>query len=59
MSGQISECVAYFKSRPGYHRILEQMLKKYKTYGGPVGQVSIVDATEEECEAAQALFGRP
>ncbi|WP_087065671.1 TIGR02679 family protein [Intestinibacillus massiliensis] len=59
MSGQISECVAYFKSRPGYHRILEQMLKKYKAYGGPVGQVSIVDATEEECEAAQALFGRP
>lgn len=59
MSGQISECVAYFKNRPGYQRILEQMLKKYKTYGGPAGQVSIADATEEECEAAQALFGRP
>lgn len=58
MSGQSGECAAYFKSRPGYHRILEQMLKKYRSYGGPAGQISIVDATEEECEAAQAFFGR-
>ena len=30
MSEQARACAAYFRSRPGYRRILEQLLKKEK-----------------------------
>ena len=59
MSGQAAACAAYFKGHPGYRRILEQMLCKYQSYGRPAGQICLSDATEAECAAAQALFGRP
>ena len=59
MSGQAAACAAYFKGHPGYRRILEQMLCKYQSYGRPAGQICLSDATEAECAASQALFGRP
>ena len=52
-------CAAYFKDHPAYHRILEQLLRKYKGFGRPAGTICLEDATQEECDAARALFGRP
>lgn len=51
-------CVAYFKSRPAFSRILELLLRKFKTYGRPAGQICLSDATEAEYEAAHDFFGR-
>ena len=58
MNGITERCADYFKTKPGYHRILEQIFRKYKGYGRPVGKISLPDATQEECDAAKALFGR-
>ena len=51
-------CAAYFKDHPAYHRILEQLLRKYQGFGRPAGTICLEDATSEECDAARALFGR-
>lgn len=52
-------CAAYFKDHPAYHRILEQLLRKYRGFGRPAGTICLEDATQEECDAARALFGCP
>lgn len=57
--GQAQACAAYFRDHPAYHRILEQLLQKYRSYGRAAGTVSLPDAAPEECAAARALFGRP
>ena len=59
MNAETELCVDYFKSRPAFHRILEQLLRKYKAYGRPAGQICLRDATEAEYEAAHDFFGRP
>ena len=47
-------CAAYFKDHPAYHRILEQLLRKYQGFGRPAGTICLEDATSEECDAAIA-----
>ena len=32
MSEQVRECVDYFRSNPGYHRILAALRQKYQRY---------------------------
>lgn len=59
MKTEAETCAAYFKSHPAFHRILELLLRKYKTYGRPAGQICLNDATEAEYEAAHDFFGRP
>ena len=59
MNEQARACAAYFQSRPGYRRILSELLKKYRSYGRPAGTVRLDDATQEECDAARNIFGRP
>lgn len=51
-------CAAFFKAHPAYHRILELLLRKYRSFGRPAGTICLSDATLEECNAARALFGR-
>ena len=58
MNEQAKACAAYFQSRPGYHRILSELLKKYHSYGRPAGIIRLDDATQEECDAARSIFGR-
>ena len=58
MSEQARACAAYFKTRPGYRRILTELLKKYQRFGRPAGSVCLPDASREECEAARSFFGR-
>ncbi len=59
MSEQARACAAYLKDRPGYRRIMQELLKKYRSYGRPAGVVRLDDATQEECAAARGVFGRP
>lgn len=59
MNGQARACAAYFRSRPGYRRIMTELLKKYRSFGRPAGIVRLADATQEECDAARGIFGRP
>ena len=59
MNDQARACAAYFQSRPGYRRILSELLKKYRSYGRPAGTIRQDDATQEECDAARSIFGRP
>ena len=58
MSGQARACAAYLKDHPGYKRIMQELLKKYRSYGRPAGIVRLDDATQEECAAARGVFGR-
>lgn len=59
MSEQARACEAYFRSRPGYQRILSELLKKYRSYGRPAGIIRLDNATTEECDALRGIFGRP
>lgn len=59
MNEQARACAAYFQSRPGYRRILAELLKKYRSYGRPAGNIHLDDATQEECDAARSIFGHP
>lgn len=59
MNDQARACAAYFQSRPGYRRILSELLKKYRSYGRPAGTIRLDDATQEECDAARSIFGHP
>lgn len=59
MNEQARACADYFRSRPGYRRILSELLKKYRSYGRPAGTIRLDDATREECDAARNIFGRP
>lgn len=59
MRGQAQECAEYFRSNPGYHRILAALRQKYQSFGRPAGTVCLPDASEEECQAARRIFGRP
>lgn len=58
MNERSRACAAYFQSRPGYRRILAELLKKYQRFGRPAGTVLLDDATQEECGAARGIFGR-
>lgn len=58
MREQAEACAAFFRERPGYQRILSALRQKYQRYGRPAGTVCLPDASEEECQAARAIFGR-
>lgn len=58
MNEMAAACAAFFQERPAYHRILELLLQKYRSFGRPKGTICLPDATPEECDAARALFGR-
>lgn len=55
MQEELVQCVKYFKSRPQYQRIMECILKNYKSFGGPAGNVIIKDASYDECMAATEI----
>ncbi len=59
MDRMTADCAAFFHERPAYHRVLELLLRKYRSYGRPAGMICLPDATREECDAIRGLFGRP
>lgn len=58
MNEMATACAAFFQERPAYHRLLELLLRKYRSFGRSAGTICLPDATPEECDAARALFGR-
>lgn len=56
MQEELVQCVEFFKSRTQYKRIMQCILKNYRSYGGPSGNVIIKDATYEECMAATEII---
>ena len=55
----LSECISYFKSNPGYHRIFLEMRRQWKKYGKIAGYIILKEATAEERNTIQGLLGRP
>ena len=47
---------AYFRERPAYSRILQELRQKYRRYGHPAGTVRLEDASEEECRALRNIL---
>ena len=59
MTDKTLACADYFRSHPGYHRILAALRQKFQRYGRATGTIRLQDASPEECEAARLLLGRP
>lgn len=55
MNEELIECAEYFRKRSEFKRIMEAMLKNYKSYGYSAGFVSIRNASSEECMAASEI----
>ena len=53
-----TDCVTYFLEKSGWTRQMNEILKKYKSYGKASGTVSLPDATEEECRVAGLFLGK-
>lgn len=52
------ECADYFKSRRAYHRCLEELRRKWKSYGRVAGRIVLREASEEECRAIGGIVGK-
>ena len=52
------ECAAYFRSRKAYERCMEELLKKWKSYGKTAGRITLKQTTEEERRAIGGIVGR-
>ena len=58
MSSKETECAAYFKGQPDWHRYFVQMRKKWEAYGRTGGRIVLPDATQDEREALIRVLGR-
>lgn len=56
MNDELEQCVAFFRSKPQYKRIMQCIYKNFVSYGGPSGNVIIKDASAEECNAANGII---
>lgn len=55
----VKECVTYFKSQPGFHRLIQKMTVKYQSLGKIGGYVILTDLDEQERKALSGLFAKP
>ncbi len=53
-----TDCVTYFLEKSGWTRQMNEILKKYQSYGKASGTVSLPDATAEECRVAGLFMGK-
>lgn len=53
-----TDCVTYFLQKSGWTRQMNEILKKYRSYGKASGTVFLPDATEEECRVAGLFMGK-
>lgn len=58
VSLKVQECACYLKSNSGYQRPMEEMRKKWISYGRPAGKVTLVKASEEERRALESILGK-
>lgn len=59
MDKQTRECTEYFRKTPGFKRVMEQLLERYRRNGCAAGMIRLDDPSEEERDALCGLFGRP
>ncbi len=52
------ECAAYFRSQNGYQRCLEEIRKKWRSYGRAAGKITLRHASEAERCAIGGMTGR-
>lgn len=52
------DCASYFRSRSEYKRCLEELRKKWKSYGRAAGRITLMNASKEECRAIGGIVGR-
>ena len=53
---RVIACAAFFHENPAYRRMMEEMRRKYKTYGRPAGEIVLRDASGAECDAARGIL---
>lgn len=58
MSSKEEECAEYLRSRPGLQRCMEQMKKKWQSYGKAAGNITLHHTSEEECLAIGGILGK-
>ena len=52
------ECAAYLKKQKAYERCMEELLKKWRSYGKAAGRITLKHASEEERRAIGGIVGR-
>lgn len=52
-------CAAYFWAHQGFHRCMEELFRLCSRYGCVQGRICIENATQEERDALEGLFGKP
>ncbi|MCM1500708.1 MAG: TIGR02679 family protein, partial [Clostridium sp.] len=53
-----TECAEYFKSKKAYQRCMEELRKKWKSYGKAAGRITLKDADEEERREIGGILGK-
>lgn len=59
MTDRAKECAEYFRSVPGFQRVMEQLLIRYRRNGHAAGMIHLDNPSEQERDALCGLFGRP
>lgn len=59
MTDQAKECAEYFRQVPGFRRVMEQLLIRYRRNGCAAGTIRLDNASEQERDALCGLFGYP
>lgn len=59
MTDRVKECAEYFRQVPGFRRVMEQLLKRYRRNGHAAGTICLDNASEQERDALCGLFGYP
>lgn len=58
MSDINEQCADYFRQRLGFQRIMQELLRRYRSFGCAKGRILLENATEEEREALEGFFGK-
>ena len=52
------ECAVYFRMQKGYHRCMEELWKKWRSYGRAAGKITLRHTSEEERRAIGGMTGK-
>ena len=52
------ECAVYLQTQKAYHRAMEEMRKKWRSYGKAAGRITLKRTSEEERRAVSGITGK-
>lgn len=58
MNNRARECAEYFRQTPGFERVMEQLLIRYRRNGHAAGTIRLDNPSQQERDALCGLFGR-